>query len=121
MALPEPEAGTVKLSSAFMIGGDMPASERDRIADEISRAIAASAPLFRRCYARGLSRNPSLSGDVNVEFVLRNDGTFALLRPGPATLQDAEVVQCAVDAFQKISMPRPPSEFSMSAPMQFRP
>lgn len=118
---PEPEAGNVSLSSAFMIGGEMPPKERDRIADEVSRAIAAQIGLFRQCYARGLKRNPSLSGEVNVEFVLHPDASFALLRPGAATLQDQDVADCTVEAFRKLAMPHPPGDFSMSAPMQFRP
>ena len=117
----EPEAGRVDLSTAFLVGGEMPTGERDRITDLVVASIKAGTPLFRRCYAKALSRNASMRGEVDIEFILKSDGTLGVLRAGKGNVSDPQLIECTLQAFQQLALPRPPADYSMIAPMQFRP
>ena len=118
---PEPEAGSVKLSTAFLVGGEMPTSTRDQITDRVVQAIHDGTPLFRRCYAKALSRDPSVQGELDVELVIKTDGTIGLLRPGETDIADEALVACTLRVFEQLTLPTPPADYSIVAPMQFRP
>ena len=118
---PTPEAGNVKMSSAFIVGGDMPALVRDEITEQVVQAIMDATPLFRRCYARSVVRGTTPSGRIDIEMVIEPGGSIALLRAGKGTLTDRGLVRCTVRAFKHLSLPSPPANYSIVAPMYYDP
>lgn len=118
---PEPEAGRVELSTAFLRGGQMPAPMLDQVTDQVVQAIKDGTPLFRRCYAKALSRDGSVRGEIDIELVIKTDGSIGLLRPGKGDLSDSELIECTLRAFEQLRLPTPPAEYSIVAPMQFKP
>ncbi len=118
---PEPEAGRVELSTAFLRGGQMPAPMLDQVTDQVVQAIKDGTPLFRRCYAKALARDAAMHGEIDIELVIKTDGTIGLLRPGKGDLTDTELIECTLRAFEKLQLPTPPAEYSIVAPMQFKP
>lgn len=79
--------------------------------------------LFRQCYARGLNRNASLQGSLDVRVVLSRDGSIYELTPTHVGLDDNEVVQCMVDVFRRLRyQPLQDGEyFSVTAPLKLKP
>ncbi|APR78268.1 Hypothetical protein A7982_03615 [Minicystis rosea] len=86
------------------------------------RAVRAGNEAWKRCHEAGLRRDPSLRGAVRVRFVVAPDGTVAEAvdidhaPPDPlafappltaAPLRDAAVSACVVEAFRKLSFPKP--------------
>lgn len=99
----------------------MPASTRDEVTDRVVQAIHDGTPLFRRCYAKALARDPAVHGEVDVELVIKSDGTLGLLRAGKSDITDEALVVCALRVFEQLALPKPPADYSIVAPMQFRP
>lgn len=118
---PEPEAGRVELSTAFLVGGDMPSSTRDQVTEQVVQAIKNGAPLFRRCYAKEAARGNSPRGEIDVELVIKPGGSIGVLRAGKATLTEEGLVACTVRAFEKLELPSPPADYSIVAPIQYYP
>lgn len=118
---PEPEAGSVALSTAFMVGGDMPEPQRDAITAQVVQVIADGTPLFRRCYAKALASDPAIRGEVDIEMIIKPGGNIGVLRAGKGDIGDAALIDCTLRAFEQLRYPSPPSDFSIIAPMQFKP
>ena len=78
---------------------------------------------FRQCYAPGLEKNPSLSGQVDVRVVLDQSGNIYELKLTSAELDDPAVVDCIVSAFRKLRYA--PLQggrfFSVTAPVKLDP
>ncbi len=72
-------------------GGTLPRSAIERVIRE------AQAAGFRRCYARGLQRNPNLGGKLDVGFVIEPDGRVERAWVERSTLGDPEVARCVLD------------------------
>jgi hypothetical protein len=118
---PEPEAGRVELSTAFLVGGDMPSSTRDQVTEQVVQAIKNGAPLFRRCYAKAAAQGTPPRGEIDVELVIKAGGSIGVLRAGKATLTEEGLVACTVRAFEKLELPSPPADYSIVAPIQYYP
>ncbi len=99
----------------------MPVETRDRITDQVVKAIEDGTPLFRRCYAKALDRASDVQGEVDIELLIRADGSIGALRPGKGDIADEALVACTVRAFEQLDLPVPPADYSIVAPMQFRP
>ncbi len=118
---PEPEAGRVELSTAFLVGGDMPSSTRDQVTDQVVQAIKNGAPSFRRCYAKAVARGNSPRGEIDVELVIKAGGSIGVLRAGKGTLTEEGLVECTVRAFEQLQFPSPPADYTIVAPIQYYP
>lgn len=118
---PEPEAGRVELSTAFLVGGDMPSSTKDQMTEQVVQAIKDGTPLFRRCYAKAQKRGISERGEIDVELVIKAGGSIGVLRAGKGTLSDEALVNCTVRAFEQLQLPSPPADYTIIAPIQYAP
>jgi hypothetical protein len=79
-----------------------------RLAPEvIQRILARSFARVRRCYERGLDKDPTLTGRVAVRFVIGADGAVSRVTDGGSDMPDAEVVQCIVRVMEGLSFPQP--------------
>ncbi len=118
---PEAEAGRVAMSTAFLRGGDMSPAMLDQVTDQVVQAIKDATPMFRRCYAKALDRNPTTQGEVDIELVIKKDGQIGVLRSGKRDIHDTELINCTLRAFERLTLPTPPANFTIIAPMQFHP
>jgi hypothetical protein len=57
-------------------------------------------PKFRRCYEKGLARNPALAGKVVVRMKIDADGEVDEAYDWGSTLPDLKVVRCVVDEYE---------------------
>lgn len=57
-------------------------------------------PKFRRCYEKGLRRNPNLAGKVVVRMKVDSDGEVDEAYNWGSTLPDLKVVRCIVDEYE---------------------
>jgi hypothetical protein len=73
----------------------------------IQRTVRQNFGRFRMCYEQGLGRNPSLTGRVEVRFLIDSSGTVANAAKGASDLPDLGVVSCIVKAFYGLSFPAP--------------
>ena len=79
----------------------LPAVRHDRVRE----AVRASHPRLRRCYERGLTRDPKLAGSVLFRI------TIVGTRPtqvevGSSSLSDRAVETCIASELQKLTFPR---------------
>jgi hypothetical protein len=121
---PPPEAGNVRLGAAMMLGGEgISKGASDAASKAFVSTFEAGISHFRQCYAPGLSKNPALEGSVDVRVILGADGSIYELNVVHAALDDANVVQCLVQAFRKLRY-APLSDgqyFSVTAPLKLKP
>jgi hypothetical protein len=74
----------------------------------IQRIVRRSFARMRYCYEQGLMRDPNLSGNVVVRFVVEGQGNVSSARSDSSTaLSDAAVVACVVRAFSSMAFPKP--------------
>jgi hypothetical protein len=73
----------------------------------IQRTVRQNFGRFRMCYEQGLTRNPSLTGRVEVRFLIDSSGAVASSSQGASDLPDSGVVSCIVKAFYGLSFPSP--------------
>ncbi len=120
----QPEAGVVRLSAAMLVGGEgMSDGASSAASAAFMKAFEEGLPHFRRCYARGLEKNPALSGQVDVRLVLDKSGNIYELKLTSAELDDPAMVECVVAAFRKLKYaPLADGQyFSVTAPVKFKP
>lgn len=88
----------------------------------IQRIVRQNHGRFRLCYERGLGANPSLSGRVNVRFVIGRNGAVSNVSNAGSSLPNGEVVNCVVRAFYGLSFPQPEGGLvTVSYPIAFSP
>ncbi len=93
----------------------------------IQGVVRAKFAVFRRCYERGLARDPNLTGRVEVRFVIGKNGKATnvevLGKPTScyAALQERQVIACLERSFATLSFPPPKSGHTVSYPIVFHP
>lgn len=75
--------------------------------DTIRRVVRQNHSRLRLCYEKGLMTNPTLTGRVNVRFVIGSEGRVTHVTEAGSDLPDAGVTRCVTRAFQDIGFPRP--------------
>jgi hypothetical protein len=75
--------------------------------DTIRRVVRQNHSRLRLCYEKGLMTNPTLTGRVNVRFVIGSEGRVTHVAEAGSDLPDASVTRCVTRAFQDIGFPKP--------------
>jgi Ca-activated chloride channel family protein len=79
-----------------------------RLAPEvIQRVIRDSYKQLRACYEKGLAKNPTLTGRVQVRFTIQRDGTVSKVTEENSTLPDPDVIHCILPEYEKLKFPKP--------------
>jgi hypothetical protein len=99
----------------------MPASTNDEVTQQVVKAIEQGTALFRQCYAKSEKRGNSERGEIDVELIIKAGGGIGVLRPGKGTISDERLVSCTVKVFESLSLPSPPSDYTIIAPIQYAP
>jgi MYXO-CTERM domain-containing protein len=76
--------------------------------DIIRRIVRAHINEVRYCYNTGLVKNPSLAGNVTVNFVIDGQGKVASSTVASTTLADTNVGACVANAVKRWMFPKPP-------------
>jgi hypothetical protein len=58
------------------------------------------------CFSAGHKRDPSISGEVKVKFVVTNDGAVRAWKDDGSSMTDADVTKCIGDLVQKSKFPK---------------
>lgn len=104
-----------------MVGGDIPQDQRDEITKQVTEAINNATAEFRKCYAKSLKRGMNEKGEVDVELLLQPGPTIGALRAGKGDLTDQKLIDCTVKVFESLPFPSPPANYTIIAPIQYRP
>jgi hypothetical protein len=86
-------------------------------------AMRRAQPIIRHCYERGLLRNPSLHGHVDLDVHVGPDGSVAGVRVR-TRMRDPDIVACIgrTAAHLRLGAPSPPGDCAvLSAPFNFAP
>lgn len=75
-----------------------PASSIDR--GPLRRVIAGQGARLRRCYERGLARDPALAGELVISFAIDARGAVPWAELRSSTLGDPAVEDCVVEVFR---------------------
>ena len=120
---PLPEAGSVTLSAALLVGGNgMSQPALDASTEQFIQSFNAGVAYFRQCYAPGLQRNPNLAGRITAHVVIASNGAVYDLQKTSVELVDAAVADCAFEAFRKLRYAPPAGQlFAVDAPVLFVP
>ena len=91
--------------------------------DEVQSAVRGGLSSARKCYQASLSKDPTATGSVSVEFTVEGDGTVsgARIDDGPSTLKDTDLDACLVDSAMHLSFPKSGSKTTVRYPYSFRP
>ncbi len=111
-------------SKAPSQGATAPTRNADgRLAPEvIQQVVRKNFGAFRACYEGGLQKNAKLEGTVTVQYVINPDGTVQGAADDNSTLPNADVVQCVVGGFGRLTYPPPEGGYvTVVYPIEFRP
>jgi hypothetical protein len=100
--------------AATQVSGRLPA-------EVIRRVVRQRYGSFRRCYERGLGRDPNLEGLVTVRFVIGLDGAVSSASGSGSDLPDPNVVNCMVNTFHGLVFPRSGGTVSVKYPFKLDP
>ncbi len=73
----------------------------------VRRVVGASLVQVGECYQVGLSRSPSLTGDVQIRFVIGPSGTVDATTVMSTTLADPDTAQCVALTARGFAFPAP--------------
>jgi hypothetical protein len=75
----------------------------------IDEKLAAAAPAVKACYEQGLKQQPDLRGNVNINFVVGEDGKVAHAdaAEGDDALPHTPTVDCILGVIRKLEFPQP--------------
>ena len=86
----------------------------------IQAVVRSHDAKFRRCYEKGLRRNPVLRGRVVVRLVIDPDGEVDSVRDHGSTLYDEGVMECILEEYEDLEFPRS-SGMTVVYPLEFAP
>jgi hypothetical protein len=86
----------------------------------IGAAVRENPGKFRHCYESARQSNPSLSGLVEIRFLVNLDGTIRHAAVADTNLP-AIVVDCVVNAFYDLQLPTQQDATVAQYPMYFHP
>ena len=89
--------------------------------DWVQRSLRQNFPRFIGCYNRGLARNPTLQGDVQVQFKLDAQGSVKNAEREANSLPDSDVVSCVVKVVASLTFPANDGDVEVHAPLVFQP
>jgi tetratricopeptide (TPR) repeat protein len=76
---------------------------------------------IQQCYERGLTRNPTLAGQVKYDWTVTPTGSVTSLRQASSTLGDIDVTTCIAGNIQRMQFPKPKGgAVTISFPFIFR-
>ncbi|RLB64500.1 MAG: hypothetical protein DRI90_04405 [Deltaproteobacteria bacterium] len=75
--------------------------------EEVTKLLTGRMGTIRRCYARGLKRDPNLSGTVRATFDIDRHGYAVNRRVRDSDLPDRAVITCVLDEIWRLRLPRP--------------
>ena len=86
----------------------------------IAETIQTMAPTFRGCYNRGLASDPTMQGDVKLQFRIEPSGSVSsVTKVGGAGLS-SEVESCLIKRLQHASFDPPGTAKTVNLPLRFR-
>jgi len=91
LALPSPSPPTKTVEKSGHLSNDY-----------ISRIIQGQAPLFRRCFAKGLKDDPKLGGTLNFAFTIKRNGKTDSVQILRSTAKSKNLESCAQKVFERI-------------------
>jgi len=72
---------------------------------ELRGVVIANSTEFASCYERGLARDETLKGRVEVLFVLEADGSASSVKISGNSIADCSVVECTRQVFSRLKFP----------------
>ncbi len=108
--------GVVKSSSKLIKtkGGTLDREEIDKVVNRYVEKI-------QRCYQRELSKNPTLSGKINVEWVIGEDGYVKSARQTYSDMKSQEVSECILELIRSWQFSKPEGgEVTVNFPWIFK-
>jgi hypothetical protein len=90
--------------------------------DLVRRVVDGNNSRFRLCYEQGLARIPTMTGSLDVRFVIGRDGSVSNVSQTRADLPDTGVMHCVMSAFYGLRFPAPEGGIvTVVYPLRFRP
>jgi hypothetical protein len=86
----------------------------------VQRVVELHYAKFRRCYEKGLRRDPNLAGSVVVRMKVDRDGEVDKAHDHGSSLRDRRVVKCVLDEFEDLDFKQSVGKFVVY-PLQFTP
>ena len=91
---PKPAADDVWMASHQMPPGD------------VLKTMRPQQGKVHSCFAAGVKRDPSTSGEVKIRFVITNEGAVRATKDDGSSMSDADVTKCVGDLVQKLKFPK---------------
>lgn len=86
----------------------------------IGEAVRKRSARFQHCFQTARERNPSLSGLIEVRFLINSDGSVGQAMAAETDLP-SQVATCVVDVFYDLQLPAQQNAVIAQYPMYFQP
>jgi TonB family protein len=102
-----PPASTPNEGAAGLAAPELAGLGGEFDARVVAARVRANADGIKRCYERELARNPTLGGELRIEFTILTDGSVVNLRASVNTISSV-VEACVIDVLASMRFsPRP--------------
>lgn len=86
----------------------------------IGEAVREKSARFQHCFQTARERNPSLSGLIEVRFLINSDGSVGQAMAAETDLP-TQVATCVVEVFYDLKLPAQQNAVIAQYPMYFQP
>jgi hypothetical protein len=84
--------------------------------------VRKGLPALRNCYEKGLGRNSTLEGKINVEFTIGTSGRVMTVKAKSDSLGDPQVTACVLGKFKSFTFDKPEGgSVKYVYPLMFKP
>lgn len=101
------EKTEIRVESPVMVPTANDSVQGDLEFELISQTLNDNIGGIKFCYELGLKRNPTLSGKVEVEFTIDEDGRVSDASVKSSTLKDKRVEDCIIRKLRSLKFPQP--------------
>ena len=75
-------------------------------AGEVTKTIKAHQKQVQACYSKAKKKDPSITGEVKLKFVVSNDGKVKDWKDDSSTMSNGDVTKCVGDVIKKLKFPK---------------
>jgi hypothetical protein len=74
---------------------------------KVREVVSTAYPDLKQCYGQGLQRDHALSGRVDFEFIIGQDGSVSEAWAREASLRDCDAIRCMLAELRTLHFPEP--------------
>ncbi len=106
--------GAAPASSGGDSSGDIKAPKSDDVwmaghqipAGDVTKTVKRQQKAVQACYSKAKKKDPSITGEVKLKFVISNDGKVKDWKDDSSTMSNEDVTKCVGEVIKKLKFPK---------------